>query len=271
MIGEMWAAAFPPFMWVLLVVAAVLCAVGYYKYVYFLSVGYGFAVTGLGVTMLVMFASELSVGMILADILFILYGVRLSGFLLVREWKSTAYRKTLKEVTKEEKPMPFFVKFVIWVCVSVLYVTQVSPIYYYHVAGGSVEPVVYVGEAIMLIGLVLELVADLQKSSQKKKNPRSVAMQGLYRMVRCPNYFGEILFWTGCLVAGVCSLNGVFQWIIALFGYVCIVFVMFNGAQRLEKRQNARYAGDAAYEAYVKKTPIILPLIPLYTLNKNKK
>ena len=42
---------------------------------------------------------------------------------------------------------------------------------------------------------------------------------------------------------------------------------MFNGAQRLEKRQNSRYGKDPAYQAYVNKTPILLPFIPLYHLN----
>jgi hypothetical protein len=43
---------------------------------------------------------------------------------------------------------------------------------------------------------------------------------------------------------------------------------MFNGAQRLEKRQMKRYGGNAEYKAYADATPIILPLVPLYHLNK---
>jgi len=61
------------------------------------------------------------------------------------------------------------------------------------------------------------------------------------------------------------------QWIIAIIAYICIVYIMFNGAQRLEKRQMARYGDNAEYAAYVKKTPIILPLVPLYHLNKQPK
>jgi hypothetical protein len=43
---------------------------------------------------------------------------------------------------------------------------------------------------------------------------------------------------------------------------------MFNGAQRLEKRQMARYGNDPAYNEYANKTPIIIPLLPIYHLNK---
>ena len=39
---------------ILYIVCAVLCAVGFYKFVYFLSIGYGFAVAGGGIAILVM-------------------------------------------------------------------------------------------------------------------------------------------------------------------------------------------------------------------------
>ncbi len=45
---------------------------------------------------------------------------------------------------------------------------------------------------------------------------------------------------------------------------------MFNGAQRLEKRQMARYGDNPEYKTYADKTPIIIPLLPVYHLNKQK-
>ena len=45
---------------------------------------------------------------------------------------------------------------------------------------------------------------------------------------------------------------------------------MFDGAKRLEKRQNKRYGGDPEYDAYASKTPIILPLVPIYHLAKKE-
>ncbi|MCR5072394.1 MAG: DUF1295 domain-containing protein, partial [Clostridiales bacterium] len=83
-----------------------------------------------------------------------------------------------------------------------------------------------------------------------------------------PNYFGEIVFWTGVLIAGLTALKTAGQWIVAVLAWIAIVYIMFNGAQRLEKRQNARYGADAAYNDYVGKTPIILPGLPIYHLNK---
>jgi steroid 5-alpha reductase family enzyme len=116
----------------------------------------------------------------------------------------------------------------------------------------------------------LEAIADKQKSEQKKLNPNMVATKGLYKMCRCPNYLGEILFWTGIFVSGVTTYANAGQWIVAIIAYVCIVFIMFNGAQRLEKRQMARYGENAEYNEYANKTPIIIPLLPIYHLNKKK-
>ena len=79
---------------------------------------------------------------------------------------------------------------------------------------------------------------------------------------------GEIIFWTGIFVGGFDTYATIGQWITAVLAYVCIVYIMFNGAQRLEKRQMARYGNDKEYTDYANKTPIIIPLLPIYHLNK---
>nr|WP_288542435.1 hypothetical protein [uncultured Faecalibacillus sp.] len=65
-------------------------------------------------------------------------------------------------------------------------------------------------------------------------------------------------------------LHGELQWIAALGGWICIVYIMFGGAQRLELRQNKNYENDPEYQKYVKSTPILLPFIPLYSVAKYK-
>ena len=97
-----------------------------------------------------------------------------------------------------------------------------------------------------------------------------VAKDGLYRIVRCPNYLGEIIFWTGVFIGGFSTYSGFGQWLVAIIAYVAIVYIMFNGAQRLEKRQMGRYKGNEEYNEYADKTPIILPFVPIYHLNKKE-
>ncbi|MEQ2443149.1 DUF1295 domain-containing protein [Pseudoflavonifractor sp. CLA-AP-H29] len=269
-LSEMLKLAFPATIWVVLAVCALLSAVGFYKFVYFLSVGYGFAVCGAGVAILVMYGGSLTVWSILLCALLMVYGVRLGGFLLWREIKSATYRKTLKEATGGDKPIPVFVKAAIWVCVAIMYVMQVSPVFYRAANGDQGGVMAPVGAVIMALALVLESVADKQKSAAKAKNPRRFCDAGLYRLVRCPNYLGEVLFWTGVLLSGIGALQGAIQWIIAVIGYILIVYVMFSGAKRLELRQNKNYGADPEYRAYVEHTPILLPFIPLYHLENVK-
>ena len=261
---------------IVLIVCAVLCAVGFYKFVYFLSIGYGFAVAGGGIAILIMSIVNPTATPIwlvaIQALLFLAYGIRLSGFLLVRELKNASFKKT--DVAKDtlaknnEKKMPVFVLATIWVFVSILYTAQVSPMLFRYNNASEDILVPIIGVVISILGLVLETVADNQKSAQKKENPNMVATKGLYKIVRCPNYLGEIVFWTGIFVSGTTTYATAGQWIIAIIAYICIVYIMFNGAQRLEKRQVARYGKDKEYNDYANKTPIIIPMLPIYHLNK---
>ena len=260
----------------LYITCAILCAVGFYKFVYFLSICYGFAVAGGGIAVLTMALSSptgtpIWISVVQA-LLFIVYGARLSGFLLIRELENVTFKKTdvaKDTLTKNDsKKMPIFLLVFIWIFVAALYVTQVSPMLYRYTNSAKDVVVPVIGFAISIFGLVLESVADKQKSEQKKENPNAVATKGLYRIVRCPNYLGEIIFWTGIFISGFTTYATAGQCIMAALAYVAIVYIMFNGAQRLEKRQMERYGDDKAYNEYADKTPIIIPLLPIYHLNK---
>ncbi len=263
---------------ILYAVCAVLCSVGFYKFVYFLSIGYGFAIAGGAVAVFIMYLLNPTQTPLLIVILqlalFIIYGARLSGFLLARELKNASYRKT--DVAKStlnkntEKKMPIFVLITIWIFVSALYVIQLSPMLFRIVNNSQDMLLPAIGMVISVCGIILESVADAQKSAQKKIRPDMVAKDGLYKIVRCPNYFGEITFWTGVFVSGISTYATVGQWITAVVAYICIVYIMFNGAQRLERRQMARYGENKEYNTYANKTPIIIPLLPIYHLNKKK-
>lgn len=265
----------PAGFWILLIVAAVCCSMGFKKFVWFMSIGYGLAVAGIGVTIGVMsiVRGEWSVPFLLFCVLMVVYGFRLGGFLAIRELKNATYKKTLSEATGNDKKMPFPVLFVMWIMMAILYYVQTTPIFYRLANGASTQDSLdvafYIGFAISICGVVIEGLADKQKSAQKKINPKMAATQGLFKMCRCPNYFGEILFWTGLVVSSIMSNEGV-QWIVVAIGYVMIVYIMFDGAKRLEKRQNKNYGDIKEYQEYVKKTPIIIPLIPLYHLVKEE-
>lgn len=252
-------------------VSLVVCLCGFYKFVYFMSIGYGASVAAIGIAMAVMSLLGVFPVQYVHYILFalmVIYGFRLSGFLLIREIKNAAYRKTLDEATGNGKKVPVFVSVVMWLCMGALYVAQTSPVAFRLINGCEVTTCMWVGVGISACGILLEAAADKQKSAQKALYPDRVAMDGLYKIVRCPNYFGEILFWTGLTVSCLDILQGIGQWITVIIAYILIIIIMFNGAQRLEKRQMRRYGKDEEYLNYTNKTPIIIPLLPIYHLNK---
>jgi steroid 5-alpha reductase family enzyme len=146
----------------------------------------------------------------------------------------------------------------------------VLPVLYRYSNGADNSVMAYVGVGVMAFGLILESAADVQKNAAKRKNPRRFVDTGLYRIVRCPNYLGEMIFWTGVVISGIGGLTHWGQWVMALIGYVGIIFVMFSGARRLEIRQNKNYGNDPEYQKYVKTVPILLPFIPLYSVEKHK-
>ena len=257
---------FPAYIWVLYAAALLMSALGFKMYIWFFSMGYGFSIAGEGLVMLALFGKRLDVGTTLACVIFILYGCRLGGFLAYREAKTT-YNKNMAGEIKQGVSLG--VKCAIWVSCALLYVLLVTPVFYrlYNGAGSNVWT--YIGAAVMFAGVALEAAADLQKDRAKKVNSHRFVDTGLYRLVRCPNYLGELLLWTGVVLSGVGGVHG-WQWLPVLIGYAAIVYVMFSGARRLEIRQIKNYGKDPAYQKYVKTVPIILPFVPLYSVEKHK-
>ena len=256
--------------WMLLLYSLIFCSMGFYRYIYFFSVGYGLSVAALGVVLAIYHRTTLSVGELIICALLLIYGLRLSGYLLVRELKSKSYRKVLSPELDRSRRMSIGSKLAIWISCALLYTLEIIPVYFRMENGASPDAMMYVGIAVMLCGLTLEACADLQKSAAKKRAPYAPVRTGLFSFVRCPNYLGEMTFWLGMLLSGVNALRGPVQWALALLGYALIVYVMFSGARRLEIRQNKNYGNDPDYQTYVKQTPILLPFVPLYSVEKYK-
>lgn len=253
---------------ILLVLALVASSCGFHKYVWFISIGYGAAIALIGVGLLVIFGSSLTVGTALQCVLLVVYGCRLAGYLIYRDVK-TAYNRRMKGEVKSNEGVSAVAKVGIWVSASLLYVLQTSPILFRLEGDRGTDVLCIVGLLISAAGLVLETTADLQKNRAKKANPKRFVDTGLFRLVRCPNYFGEMIFWTGVFVSGLSVYANAAQWICAILGYLGIIYVMFGGARRLEIRQDKNYGDDPEYQKYKSTTPIIIPFVPLYSVKEH--
>lgn len=253
---------------VLLVLALVASSCGFRKYVWFISIGYGAAVALVGIGLLVMFGGSLTAGTALQCALFVVYGCRLAGYLLYREAK-TAYNRRMKGEVKSNEGVPLAGKVGIWASASLLYVLQTSPVLFRLANASGTDAFCIVGLLISATGLALETTADLQKNRAKKAHPKRFVDTGLFRLVRCPNYFGEMVFWTGVFVSGLSVYANAVQWVCALLGYLGIIYVMFGGARRLEIRQDKNYGDDPEYQRYKSTTPIMIPFVPLYSVKEH--
>lgn len=259
---------------IIFLVTLAVSSVGWKRFIYFFSLGYGYGIAAIAITLAVLYWPALTwyTGAMLA--LLWLYGVRLATYLLLREMRSAAYVKTVSwdEVNKEMRSTGVIC--IVWISCVVLYMCQTFPLTVQinsAAEGITANPVwTYAGLGIAFAGFLMEAIADKQKSKAKQINAKRFVDTGLYRIVRCPNYFGEMLLWTGVFVSGIGSFSTWWHWLIALVGYVGIVYVMFSGARRLELRQDHNYGSDPEYQAYKKRVPILLPFLPLYSVTKYK-
>eukprot|EP00039_Didymoeca_costata_P010252 m.137671 g.137671 ORF g.137671 m.137671 type:complete len:254 (-) comp14757_c1_seq6:115-876(-) len=121
----------------------------------------------------------------------------------------------------------------------------------------------YAGWAIAAAGLAIEVISDSQKSAfrAKEENKRRFISSGLWSISRHPNYFGEMLFWTGLFIASTPVLNGAqyMSGISPLFVGGLITFV--SGIPILEKMAKKRWGEEAEYKEYVRKTAILIPYL----------
>ena len=255
---------------ILLIIALVISSIGFKKFVWFISLGYGFSIAGIGAGLIVLFWRELTIPTLVMALLFIVYGCRLGGYLLIREQKSTSYQSTMKNDIKDGSDMNFFLKVLVWVSCALLYCCETAPVFFRLENHAGSDLVTFLGSLIMAIGILLESFSDFTKNNFKKEHPHAFCNVGLFRCVRCPNYLGEVITWTGVFVSGTTALHGTLQWTAALIGWLGIIYIMFGGARRLELRQNKNYGNDPEYQKYVKSTPILIPFVPLYSVAKYK-
>ena len=118
-----------------------------------------------------------------------------------------------------------------------------------------------IGILIWIIGFVIEVVSDRQKSEFKnnKSNAWQFIQSGLWKYSRHPNYFGEILIWTGMAVIGITIYSGL-GWLglISPF-FVFVILNYISGVRLLEKQANERWGSNNAYQSYKQKTPVLFP------------
>jgi steroid 5-alpha reductase family enzyme len=117
------------------------------------------------------------------------------------------------------------------------------------------------GLLFWLIGFLIEAVADNQKRIFKQQhNTNSEFIQtGLWAYSRHPNYFGEILLWTGVAIIAYPAL---YHWqLVTLISpiFVTLLLVKVSGIPMQQKQANQRWKDNQAYQDYKNRTPVLIP------------
>ena len=117
----------------------------------------------------------------------------------------------------------------------------------------------YIGLALFILGFTIEVMADMEKSAFKaiQENKDKFITTGLWARSRHPNYFGEIVLWTGIAVMSFSSLEGLqyLTLISPIFTYLLLVYV--SGVRMLEARGDLKWGDKPEYQEYKKKTPVL--------------
>lgn len=265
-------AAYPfPALFLGLAITLLISALGFRRTDYFVSLGYGFSIAAQAVIFPLAFFGALDFWLGAQSLLLLAYGLRLSSHLIARE-RQPSFAQELEASKDRSRHILGWLKVVIWVSVAALYVAMYSPalISLSRASDGVTLHSLGWGLAIALAGLAIESFADWQKTRFKAEHSSRFCDVGLFRLIRSPNYFGEMVFWLGIFISGISAYASLFDWALALVGFVCIQLIMLGSARRLELKQTERYGRDAEFQAYVREVPILLPGLPIYSLKNWK-
>ena len=124
--------------------------------------------------------------------------------------------------------------------------------------------VAVVGALIWLLGIGIEITADSQKSRFRSdpENQGRFITTGLWSWSQHPNYFGEVLLWTGVAVAALPAISG---WQYATLISPVLSYVLLrriSGVPLLDVRAERRWGDDPDYRRYVRNTPVFVPRPP---------
>ncbi len=192
---------------------------------------------------------------ILITALITLWGVRISGYICMRNWgKGVDIRYTQMQAKWPYKKLYSFL--IIFMLQGFLILVIGYPIIVINNSTvGGLTLLDALGTALWLFGYLFETIGDLQLFLFLKKNEnKEKAMTfGLWKYTRHPNYFGEAVIWWGV-------------WLIALsvpYGFSTIIspltitylLLYVSGVPMVEK--NAIHL--EGYEAYRKRTSMFIP------------
>ena len=202
---------------------------------------------------------SLDLGSLIIGAAIIVWAVRLGSFLFMRVHKD---KKDGRFDSIKTSFSQFFMTWTlqgmwVFICSSAALVAIANP------TGVPINIVFIIGLALFILGFVVEIIADNQKSAFRSipENKDVFINEGLWARSRHPNYFGEITLWTGITVMGISTFEGMNYLALfsPIFSYLLLNYV--SGVRMLEYRGQKKWGHLDAYKTYKKSTPKFIPKI----------
>lgn len=216
------------------------------------------SLTYISIVLIAVFSSaNLDGRSILLAVLVILWALRLGSFLFGR------IQKAGKDDRFDELK-PSFIRFLnVWT-IQGLWVTFTAAAALVAITSAhrkELDVFAILGALIWVLGFAIEVTADTQKSrfSANPQNKGQFIRTGLWSRSRHPNYFGEIVLWIGVAVIALPVLQG-WQWVALISPvFVTLLLTRVSGIPLLEQKADKKWGGQAEYEEYKKRTPVLIP------------
>ena len=203
----------------------------------------------------VLLSSPLDLRSMIVAAMVLFWSIRLASFLFMRISRAG---KDSRFDEMKHKPWNFLLAWTLqglWVLLTAACALAI-------ISNGNRVPlgtIGYIGIAVWAIGITIEIVADRQKSAFRADpaNKGRFISTGLWAWSRHPNYFGEIVLWTGMAIIALPVLQG-WQWA-TLISPVFVFFLLtkVSGVPLLEKAADERWGGEEDYETYKQNTPVL--------------
>ncbi len=202
------------------------------------------------------FIQDFDGNQILVFFLLIFWALRLGPYLFLRRL-SSGIDERLSEYFKS--PLSLYL---VWIMNSLwVFMTSISMIIIFsskeNYDFGLVQ---WLGLLIWILGFIIEVVSDSQKSKFNKVNKGKFINIGLWKYIRHPNYLGEIIIWIGIFVVSISYINSIFTFLSILSPIFVFVLLRFlTGVPQLEVRGEEKWGKNKEYINYKKETGIIFP------------
>ena len=188
-------------------------------------------------------------------ILVLIWGLRLSTYLTIRNWNKPEDARYLKIRQNNEPNFRYKSVYIIFGLQSVLAWIVGSILL---IAIENNQPLTWLdilGFSLTLFGIAYESIADYQLMQFKNdiKNRGKLLQSGLWKFSRHPNYFGELLVWWGFFITTL--VTGIHFNLIAPL-LMTFLILKFSGVTLLEANLIKKLEG---YNNYKKKVNTLIP------------